>query len=99
MKSHFVEMPLQIPIRILFFILNHTNHMLWINVKLIMILISNNVASSTKLLYWPCIYLLCTDVLQDSYLTCSNFIIRHCSTLWQCMYEKHGYVFSYGKLA
>ena len=99
MKSHFVEMPLQIPIPILFFILNHTNHMLWINVKLIMILISNNVASSTKLLYWPCIYLLCTDVLQDSYLTCSNFIIRHCSALWQCMYEKHGYVFSYGKLA
>ena len=51
MKSHFVEMPLQIPIPILLFILNHTNHMLWINVKLIMILISNNVASSTKLLY------------------------------------------------
>ena len=53
MKSHFVEMPLQIPIPILFFILNHTNHMLWINVKLpvIVILISNNVASSTKLLY------------------------------------------------
>ena len=51
MKSHFVEMPLQIPIPILFFILNHTNHMLSINVKLIMILISNNVASSTKLLY------------------------------------------------
>ena len=51
MKSHFMEMPLQIPIPILFFILNHTNHMLWINVKLIMILISNNVASSTQLLY------------------------------------------------
>ena len=31
MKSHFVEMLLQIPIPILFFILNHTNHMLWIN--------------------------------------------------------------------
>ena len=28
MKSHFVEMPLQIPIPILFFILSHTNHML-----------------------------------------------------------------------
>ena len=51
MKSHFVEMPLQIPIPILFFIINHTNHMLWINIKLITILISNNVASSTKLLY------------------------------------------------
>ena len=53
MKSHFVEMPLQIPIPILFFILNHTSYvyMLWINVKLIMILISNNVAWSTKLLY------------------------------------------------
>ena len=45
MKSHFVEMPLQIPIPILFFILNNTNHMLSNNVKLIMILISNNVAS------------------------------------------------------
>ena len=51
MKSHFMEMPLQISIPILFFILNHTNHMLLINIKLIMILISNNVASSTKLLY------------------------------------------------
>ena len=27
------------------------------------------------------------------------FITRHCSTLWQYMYEKHGYLFSYGKLA
>ena len=40
-----------IPIPILFFIINHTNHMLWINIKLIMILISNNGAESTKLLY------------------------------------------------
>ena len=27
MKSPFVEMPLQIPIHILFFVMNHTNHM------------------------------------------------------------------------
>ena len=64
MKSHFVEVPLQIPIPILLFILNHTNHMLWINVKLIMILISNNVASSTKLLYLFTLYL-CSARLLD----------------------------------
>ena len=77
--------------------------MLWINIKLIMILISNNVASSTLLyftyLFYFVIYLLCIYVLQDSHLTRNNFITRHCSTLWQHMSEKHGYLFSYGKLA
>ena len=54
-----------------------------------MILISHNVAI---LLYNLCIYLLCIYVLQDSHLTHNNFITRHCSILWQYMYEKHGYL-------
>ena len=45
------------------------------------------------------IYLLFIYVLQDSHLSRNNFITRHCSTLWKYMSEKHGYLFSYGKLA